>query len=103
MGHNHSRILPLAIALLLAPSAFSQTVTGSIVGTVRDSTGAPVRDAKVVIVNEGTNAEFQTATNESGDYTAPVLPSGNYTIKVEVTGFRPNVIKGLTLLANRSA
>jgi len=92
-----------AAAILFAFSAFSQTVTGSIVGTVRDATGSPVQNAKVLIVNEGTNAEFQTNTNDSGDYTAPVLPSGNYTVKVEVNGFRPNVVRGLVVLANRSA
>ena len=86
----------LAAVVLFVSAALGQTVTGSIVGTVRDSTGAPFENAKVVIVNEGTNAEFQTTTNDSGDYTAPVLPSGNYTVKVEVTGFRPNVVKGLT-------
>ena len=101
MGKFCSKFLLFAVAL--AAAAYGQTVTGSIVGTVRDATGAPVRDAKVVIVNEGTNAEFQTTTNEAGDYTAPVLPSGNYTIKVDVSGFRPNLVKGVTLLANRSA
>ena len=76
MGKFFSKFLLFAVALALAAVAYGQTVTGSIVGTVRDATGAPVRDAKVVIVNEGTNAEFQTTTNEAGDYTAPVLPSG---------------------------
>ena len=33
----------------------------------------------------------------------PVSASGNYTITVEVSGFRPNVVKGLTVLANRSS
>jgi hypothetical protein len=103
MVNNCWKALVLAFALWLAPAAFSQTVTGSIVGTVRDPSGAPVADAKVVIVNEGTNAEFQTTTNNSGDYSAPVLPSGNYTVKIDMTGFRPNVVKGLTLLANRTA
>ena len=93
----------LAAVVLLISAALGQTVTGSIVGTVRDSTGAPIQNAKVIITNEGTNAEFQTTTNESGDYSAPVLPSGNYSVKVEVSGFRPNVVKGLTVLANRSA
>ncbi len=102
MGKLFSKFLLFAVALALAAVAYGQTVTGSIVGTVRDAAGAPVGDAKVVIVNEGTNAEFLATTNEAGDYTAPVLPSGTYTIKVEVSGFRPNVIKGVTLLANRS-
>jgi hypothetical protein len=93
----------LAAVVLFVSAALGQTVTGSIVGTVRDSTGAPIQNAKVVITNEGTNAEFQATTNDSGDYSAPVLPSGNYTITVEVSGFRPNVVKGLTVLANRSS
>ena len=95
-------IRSLAAVILLTSAAYGQTVTGSIVGSVRDATGAPVQNGAVTISNEGTNAEFTTRTNESGDYTAPVLPSGLYTIKVEVSGFRPSVAKGVTLQANRS-
>lgn len=92
----------VVLAVLLAQATYGQTVTGSILGTVRDASGAPAVSASVQIINEGTNAEFRTSTDNSGNYTAPVLPSGDYTVRVEMTGFRPTVVKGLTLLANRT-
>src|SRR4030095_13988017 len=94
--------LLFAAALVSAPASIAQTVTGAITGTVRDATGATIPAASVSIVNEGTNVEFKTATNESGDYIAPVLPSGNYTVKIDASGFRPSVAKGIVLLANRT-
>jgi hypothetical protein len=94
--------LVLAAAILNGPATLAQTVTGAITGTVRDASGAVVPAAVVTVVNEGTNVEFKTGTNNSGDYIAPVLPAGNYTVKIEGAGFRPNVAKGLVLLPNRT-
>ena len=92
----------LAAALLGVPAAIAQTVTGAITGTVRDSTSATIPNASVSVVNEDTNVELKTTTNSSGDYNAPVLPAGNYTVRVEAAGFRPYVTKGLVLLPNRT-
>lgn len=95
-------VIAFAVAILLVPAAVCQTVTGSIVGNVRDSTGASIPNAEITVVNEATNIEFKATTNSSGGYSAPVLPSGNYTVQVAASGFRPSVAKGLVLLANRS-
>lgn len=92
----------IAVALFSASSMLGQTVTGAITGAVRDATGAAVPAANVTVVNEGTNVEFKTVTNSSGDYVAPVLPVGNYTVRIEVAGFGPSIAKGLVLLPNRT-
>jgi len=47
--------------------------TGTILGTVTDSTGAIVPNAKVTVTNTATNTEFRTTSSSSGDYNAPVL------------------------------
>ena len=67
------RIL-LFLGLTLAVRA--QNISGSIVGTVRDSTGAVIAAARVTVTNEETSVPFQAQTNAAGDYVAPNLPPG---------------------------
>ncbi len=78
----------LALSFGLAPSAIAQSVSGTILGTVTDSTGAIVAGAKVTIVNEGTGLTRVLTADSNGDYTAPNLPTGHYTITSEMTGFK---------------
>jgi len=73
----------LVCASLLPDRSMAQNVSGTIVGMVRDSTGAAVQSVAITIVNEGTNVEFKTQTSSTGEYTAPGLAAGVYTIKAE--------------------
>jgi len=68
-------------------TAFGQADTGSISGTVRDSTGGVVPDAKVTARNTATSAERSATTDSSGGYTIPSVPSGNYEVTVSKPGF----------------
>ena len=77
----------LAIACAAVP-AFGQAVSGTILGTVIDATGAVRPGAKVTAVNEGTGLSRETTTDANGEYTFPSLPTGHYTLTAEVTGFR---------------
>jgi len=70
-------------ALLVAQS----TTDGAIAGTVFDSAGAVVPQAKVVIKNNGTNAEHVANTDGSGYYRVATLQPGSYTVTVENKGF----------------
>jgi hypothetical protein len=77
------------IGLGLASGAVSgQSVTGTILGTVTDTSGAVVANAKVTIVNEGTGLTRTVTADGNGEYTAPALPTGHYTITSEMTGFK---------------
>jgi hypothetical protein len=76
------------LLIVLAVSAFAQSDTGTIAGFVRDATGGVIANAKVTIVNEATQLERRTATNETGYYSAANLPPGFYTVSVEATGFK---------------
>jgi hypothetical protein len=69
-------------------AALAQAVSGTILGTVTDSTGAVVANAKVTIVNEGTGLTRVVTADSNGEYTAPALPTGHYTITSEMTGFK---------------
>jgi len=85
-----------ALAARLVPAA-AQTVTGTILGTVRDSTGAVVPRSLVTLQETSTGLSRTAPTNESGDYTSPLLATGTYTIRVEATGFKPTLITNVRL------
>jgi hypothetical protein len=72
-------------ALLYAQS----TTDGAIGGTVYDTNGAVVANAKVVVRNNGTNAEQTVAADASGYYRVTKLASGSYTVNITVNGFSP--------------
>jgi len=78
----------LGCVLALTVSLAAQTFRGGIVGTVLDSTGASVADAKVTATNVGTGLSRNTVTGTDGDFTFPELPLGEYTISVTKEGFR---------------
>jgi hypothetical protein len=88
------RLLPLAAVLLLAFSAvaYGQEVTGSIVGTVTDSTGAAVQGATVNISGSDTKVLARTVTtNESGEFSVPNLTPGLYDVTVEAPNFKKHL------------
>ena len=93
-----------ALALLLASATFlfAQSERGTVSGTVTDASGAAVPGAKVTVTNTATNFPSTAATTESGDFTVPNLPVGQYSVRVEKDGFKPSVRSGLTLNAASS-
>jgi hypothetical protein len=80
-----SSILSLGLGVL----AFAQGgATGALRGTVQDSSGGGIPGADVRIINQATGAAIRTAsTGEQGEFTALLLPVGNYTIEVRAKGF----------------
>ncbi|MBV8894981.1 MAG: TonB-dependent receptor [Acidobacteriaceae bacterium] len=78
------------LALLVSGCAgvYSQAVTGTVLGTVQDSSGAVVPNAKVALTEVNTGIVHNTQTNDSGNYTFPDLPEGNYSVTVEAPGFK---------------
>ena len=78
----------LLVALGLAVSASAQSNDGRILGTVTDSQGKVVVGAKIAITNTGTGTTRSLESNGAGDYAAPALQPGLYTIKAEARGFK---------------
>src|SRR5436309_11012662 len=74
--------------VLAAASAGAQELYGSLVGAVRDGTGAFVPGATVTIVNKETNLTRDTATNAEGAYRILNIIPGPYDVKVTLQGFR---------------
>jgi Carboxypeptidase regulatory-like domain/TonB dependent receptor len=87
---NVITILVFVVCLLAAPSAAlaqSQLGAGSISGTVFDSNGSVISGATVTITNAGTGLVRKLTTGDSGQFSAPALPVGEYAARVEKTGF----------------
>ncbi len=72
---------------LSASSAWAQA-TAAINGTVRDSGGAVITDATVVLHNHDTNLDRTTVTNGVGAYVMPNVQPGNYDLKVSKSWLR---------------
>lgn len=77
----------LSLSCLFAGLGFSQIDTGAIVGTVRDSSGAPIPNATVSVTNKSTNQTLDTKTNGAGEYAFNVLHPGTYNVRATVNGF----------------
>jgi hypothetical protein len=84
------RHVALCFALLVATgSALAQVGgTGSIEGTVTDPSGAAVAGAAVTATNIATGAETARKTTDAGVFVLPLLPAGEYTVTVKVSGFQ---------------
>ena len=89
--------LLLIIVGLSALPAFAQIDRGAIVGTVLDSSGAVVRQAKVTVTNQATGVALETPVNDVGEYQVPALIPGTYTIKASAQGFDTAVREGILL------
>ncbi|MCW5979997.1 MAG: TonB-dependent receptor [Bryobacteraceae bacterium] len=65
-----------------------QTDRGIISGTVTDSTGAIVPNAKITATNVATNVPNTTQTTGTGNFRIPSLPPGRYNVRIEADGFK---------------
>jgi len=68
--------------------AFGQAITGTLLGTVLDSSGASVAGAEVTVANVDTGVSRTTTTGPEGYYSAPNLAPGRYSITVKFAGFK---------------
>src|SRR5271166_271602 len=95
------KMKPLALVSLLlaclATGLFAQDISGTIGGTILDPSGATVPGAKVTITNTDRNQIVRVITTEAtGTYSAPLISIGQYSIKVEVKGFKTETRTGIT-------
>ena len=103
-GIRFSAKWAIALILLLAAiPVLAQVPTATVLGTVNDSSGAVVPGATVTIQNVDTNATRTATTADDGSYRVPVLPVGNYTVRVEKTGFGTQTRQGITLNVDQNA
>ena len=90
------------LVLFLAASvpAFSQAVNGTLLGTITDSSGAAVPNARVTIAETNTGVNRSTTAGDAGNYVFAELRPGTYSVSVEVAGFKKEVRGGVDVLVN---
>src|SRR5436309_10442983 len=96
-GHVKPWLLSLAIPLgtflvvfsaLFSAPLMGQAVNATLLGSVTDSSGAAVGNAKVTLAETNTGISHTSQTNDSGNYVFPDLPPGTYAITAEQSGFK---------------
>lgn len=99
-----ARALQVGVLMLtMQVGLHAQAVTGSILGSVTDSTGGAVTTAKIVLTNMGTGVSRAQTANASGNYTFADLPEGNYSVSVEAAGFKRELRSNVAVAVNTSS
>ena len=83
--------------LVLSVPTWAQKDTGSIVGTVKDGTGAVVPNADVEVTDVERGQTFKTTTSDSGEFVASPLHVGRYNVTVAKAGFKKAVSETVEL------
>ena len=89
--------LAIAISISIPTLLSAQGTSGRVLGRVADPSGAILAGVKVTLVNEATNVSRDTKTNENGDYDFVEVPVGTYRLEFDLTGFKKNVRRGVSL------
>jgi hypothetical protein len=87
----------VGVSLVVSPVAFAQETTGGIVGTVKDTSGAVVPQAKVMATADTLVGSKEIMTDGSGNYRFSNMPPGTYTITVTASGFKTFKRDGIIL------
>jgi carboxypeptidase family protein len=94
-------VLVFGIILVGFPSrVVGQAVNATLLGTVTDSSGAAVANAKVTLTETRTGISRASQTNESGNYVFPDLPPGTYTVVAEQSGFKKASRAAIDVIVN---
>ena len=89
------RLLLIAFLMILGTPVFAQD--GTIVGTVTDSSGAAVANASITLVDIDTGITRSLTTSSEGQYVAPDLHVGHYTVRANASGFKVAEQKNVSL------
>jgi len=93
--------LAFAFCLSLSGLAFGQEITGSIAGTVKDTTGAAVQGATVTITDSDKKVVVRTvSTNDNGEFSLPLVPVALYDLSVEAPNFKKHIDSGVKVNVN---
>jgi hypothetical protein len=93
----HRLLATILFFLSVTSCLHAQYENGSVVGTIRDASGAAVPGAVVTITNNATGVTAKTTANGEGDYEAPSLRVGAYTISASAPGFANAVANNIAV------
>jgi len=92
----------LAGCVTFSATLWAQSTYGTILGTVRDATGALVPGAQVTLANTGTSATRSAVTDAAGDYAFKNIDVGRYTVTITATGFQKTSLPETMLTARET-
>jgi len=99
--------LVVAILVLIASGtnwlAFAQTATATIVGVVKDTSGALIPGVSITVKHTDTGQTRTAISTDSGSYNVPLLPVGAYEISTMMPGFKQQVRTGVNLVIGQQA
>ena len=87
----------MACLILVAGLAWSQSITGTLTGTVIDPTGAVVPNVNITLTNTASGDVRRTVSNSEGYFTFAAVPAGTYDLSTEAAGFQKYIQRGIQL------
>ncbi len=96
-----TRRLVVLLCLLSSTLLLAQSTGGRVLGRVADSTGAVLSKVTVHLTNLATSVVRDTQTNDSGDYVFVEVAPGTYNVNFELSGFKKNVQKDISVDINQ--
>ena len=91
--------LAMLAVIVFCCVARAQSTFGTVLGTVKDPSGSAVPQAKVELVNTGTNALRTTLSGQNGAYQFVNIDVGTYRLQVEAPGFQKTEYQAFDLSA----
>jgi len=91
------RLFVTILLAALATSAYAQIDTGSIVGSVADTSGAAIPNVSFVITNQATEVRLSTTSNAQGQYQSQPLIPGVYSVTASANGFGSKTIRDVAI------
>lgn len=88
MKHPRALVALLLLCLTAASTAWAQTQTATVRGTVQDASGAVIPGATLTLTNIDQNRPWTLQSNAAGAYVFQQIPPGNYSLSVEADGFK---------------
>src|SRR5205809_564467 len=97
-------VAAIAVLIVLQPClAFAQTATGTIVGVVKDTSGALIPGVSIIVKHTDTGQTRTAISSDSGAYNVPLLPVGAYELTTTMPGFKQQVRTGINLVIGQQA
>ena len=93
----------LVLLVLAALPTYAQQTAATLVGTVTDTTGATVPNAVVRATNLATNITREAESDQTGSYSMPFLPAGDYSVTATQKGFQTSRVERVTLQVQQTA
>ena len=92
-----SRLVAAVLCFFLCSLLHAQYDNGSLVGTLRDTTGAAISNATVTATNTATGATTKVTSDSAGNYEVPTLHVGVYNVTANAQGFTDAVANNITI------